>query len=130
LTNIISDILQAEEARKLQDTPIEKNKVKSEEEKPDTESALSEVYTENLLRYYFPCMQRKMLVYVNRLDRNDFRILGDYLSVVRIGKPPDTSLMAEENLVEPRMNTGDFVRMLDSLLGYSIIRFSTTILLE
>lgn len=130
MTNIISDILQAEEARKLQDTPIEKNKVKSEEEKPDTESALSEVYTENLLRYYFPCMQRKMLVYVNRLDRNDFRILGDYLSVVRIGKPPDTSLMAEENLVEPRMNTGDFVRMLDSLLGYSIIRFSTTILLE
>jgi hypothetical protein len=68
-------------------------------------------------------MQRKMLVYVDRLDRNDFRILGDYLSVVRIGKPPARPLMTEENLMQPRMNTGDSIWALDSLLDYSIKRF-------
>lgn len=123
LINIISDILQAEEARNLRDIPIDKIEVKSVEEKPETESALSGFYTECLLRLSFPCMQRKMLVYVDRLNRNDFHLLGDYLSVVRIGKPPATPLMTEENLVKPRMNTGDSIRALDSLLDYSITRF-------
>lgn len=126
LINIISDILQAGEARNLQDISTDKNEVQTEEEKPDTKSALSGFYTECLLHLSFPCMQRKMLVYVDRLNRNDFRILGDYLSVVRIGKPPATPLMTEENLVEPRMNTGDSIRALDSLLDYSIKRFFYT----
>jgi hypothetical protein len=64
----------------------------------------------------------KILVYVDRLDRNDFRILSDYLSEVSIGKPPTTPLVTEENLVEPRMNTGDSIRVLDSLLDYAIKR--------
>lgn len=123
LINIISDILQAEQTRNLRDIPIDKNEVKSEEEKHEAESALSGFYTECLLRLSFPCMQRKMLVYVDRLGRNDFRILGDYLSVVRIGKRPATPLMTEENLVTPRINTGDSIRALDSLLDYSIKRF-------
>jgi hypothetical protein len=123
LINIISDILRTGEGRKVQDIPIDKNEVKSEEEKTGFESALSGFYTECLLSLSFPCMQRKMLVYVDRLDRNDFRILGDYFSVVRIGKPSARPLMTEENLVEPRMNTGDSIRALDSLMDYSIKRF-------
>jgi hypothetical protein len=121
--NTISDILRTGKARNLQDLPVDKNEVKSKEEKTDNESALSGFYSECLLSLSFPCMQRKMLVYVDKLDRNDFGILGDYLSVVRVGKPPARPLMTEENLTQPRMNTGNSIRTLDSLLDYSIKRF-------
>jgi hypothetical protein len=126
LINTISDILRKGKTRNLQDTTVDKNEVKSKREKTDAESALSGFYTECLLRLSFPCMQRKMLVYVDKIDRDDFRMLGDYLSVVRIGKPPARPIMTEENLLEPRMSTGSSIWALDSLLDHSIKRFFFT----
>jgi hypothetical protein len=126
LINTISDILLKGKTRYLQDTTVDKNEVKSKGEKIDAGSALSGFYTECLPRLSFPCMQRKMLVYVDKLDRDDFHVLGDYLSVVRIGKPPSRPMMTEENLLEPRMSTGSTIWALDSLLDHTIKGFFFT----
>jgi hypothetical protein len=126
LIKTISDIPRKRETRNLQDKTVDKSEVNRKGEKTTAESPLSGFYTECLLRLSVPCMQRKMLVYVDNLDRNDFSILGDYLSVVRVGKPPARPMMTEENLVEPRMSTGYSVWALDSLLDHSIKRFFFT----
>jgi hypothetical protein len=126
LINKISDILRKAETRNLQDITVEEREAERKEENSDAVSALSGFYTECLLRLSFPCMQRKMLVYVDALDRNNFRILGDYMSVVRIAKPPTRPIMTEESLLEPRMNAGDSIWALDSLLDYSIKRLFFT----
>jgi hypothetical protein len=127
--NTTSDILETdEEAMNLGATSVHRNEAKTsspiEEDKNDAESALSGFYTECLLHLSFSCIQRKLLVYVDRLDRmKDFDVIGDYLSVVRLGKTSRRPLMTEENLTEPKMSTDDSIRKLDSLLDYSIKRF-------
>ena len=57
-------------------------------EQPDDETpagALSGLYTECLLRLSVPCVQRKLLLFLDRLGRMErFRLLGDFLTVVRV----------------------------------------------
>jgi len=62
-----------------------------EDETPS--AALQGMYSECVLRLSVPCIQRKLMLFLDRLGRIDkFRLLGDFLSVVR---------------VEPR-NAGDY----------------------
>ncbi|KAJ4447374.1 hypothetical protein ANN_09380 [Periplaneta americana] len=99
----------------------------SVEKHNDVDSALSGFYAECLLKLSFSCVQRKMLVYIDRLDRlNKFDVLGDYLSIVRVAKNTRRPLMTEENLSESRMSGVDAMRNLDSLLDHSIKRFFYT----
>lgn len=127
LINKNVDILGKGEARNLEATSVDTNEAEPslpiKEDKIDPESALSGFYTECLLQLSLPCIQRKMLVYVDRLDRmKDFSIFGGYLSVVRITETSRRPLMTEENLDEPKMNTADSIKTLDSLLDHSIKR--------
>jgi hypothetical protein len=53
----------------------------------DTELALSGFHRERLLHLQFACIQRKMLVYVDRLDRmKDVAVFSNYLSMARVRK--------------------------------------------
>lgn len=127
LTNNDAHITGKGEARNLEASSIERNETEPsssiKEDNSHPESALSGFYTQCLLHLSFPCIQRKMLVYVDRLNRMKyFGIFGDYLSVLRITETSRRPLMTEENLNAPKMNTGDSIKMLDSLLDYSIKR--------
>jgi hypothetical protein len=43
------------------------------------------MYSECLLRLSVPCVQRKLLLFIDRLGRMErFRLLGDFLTVVRV----------------------------------------------
>ena len=91
------------------------------------DSALSGFYSDCLLGLSFTCVQRKMLVYIDKLNRVEkYELLGDYLSLVRLGKASRRPKMTEENLSEPRMTTFDSMKTLDSLLDYSIKKFFFT----
>ncbi|GLH08719.1 uncharacterized protein GBIM_13907, partial [Gryllus bimaculatus] len=53
----------------------------------DPTSALSGMYSDCLMQLSFSCVQKKVLVFLDRLGRLDkFLVLGDFLSVVRLNK--------------------------------------------
>lgn len=114
LINKTTDILGKGEARNFEITSVFTNEVEPslsiKEDKTDPESALSGFYNECLLHLSYPCIQRKMLVYIDRFDRmKGFGIFDDYLTAVRIRNTSRRPLMTEKNLDEPRMNTGDTI---------------------
>ncbi|XP_054275153.1 uncharacterized protein LOC128994551 [Macrosteles quadrilineatus] len=53
----------------------------------DPNTALSGVYSDCLVNLSFPCLQRKILVFLDRLGRMaKFNLIGNFLSVVRTAK--------------------------------------------
>lgn len=58
---------------------------KEDQEDDSPSSALSGMYSECLMRLSVPCVQRKLLLFLDRLGRMErFRLLGDFLTVVRV----------------------------------------------
>lgn len=86
--------------------------------KEDPNAALDGVYTDCVLTFSLPCLQKKFLVFLDKLGRMDgFSIFGDFLSVKRTNK--ETTKPISEKVIEARMNSdGD----LDSLVEYAIDR--------
>lgn len=70
----------------------------------DPNTALTGVYSDCLMNLSFPCLQRKILVFLDRLGRMaKFNLIGNFLSVVRTGKearPP----LTEDTLIARKMD--------------------------
>lgn len=67
----------------------------------DPNTALSGVYSDCLVNLSFPCLQRKILVFLDRLGRMaKFDLIGNFLSVVRTAK--ETRPQLTENTLVAR----------------------------
>ncbi|KAL5234469.1 hypothetical protein ACI65C_001879 [Semiaphis heraclei] len=95
---------------------------KQDDPTTDPSAHLVDIYTDCLMQLSFPCVQRKLLLFLDKLGRmKGFSVLGDLLSVVRIKRdmrPPlnETDLMA-------RLNTVDEQSTLSALMVHSLDRF-------
>lgn len=101
----------------LYHSSVDTNEV-TPEKKEDPNSALQGVYTDCVLTFSLPCLQKKFLVFLDKLGRMEgFSIIGDFLSVKRTTK--ETTKPISEKAIEARMNSeGE----LDSLVEYAIDR--------
>ncbi|XP_071441040.1 uncharacterized protein [Hetaerina americana] len=94
----------------------------------DEENALSGVFEDCVMKFSFSCIQKKVLVFIERLGRRDmFGSLGGYLSVVR-SAPVDASsgeaLMSEQALDASLPRAADArEEALESLMDDSVDRF-------
>ncbi|KAG8328164.1 hypothetical protein J6590_000820 [Homalodisca vitripennis] len=81
----------------------------------DPNTALSGVYTDCLLNLSFPCLQRKILVFIDRLGRMaKFNLIGNFLSVVRTAKEARQSL-TEDTLLARKIDDEKTLRgMIDT----------------
>lgn len=86
----------------------------------DPNTALSGVYSDCLMNLSFPCLQRKILVFLDRLGRMaKFDLIGNFLSVVRTAK--ETRPQLTENSLLAR-NIDDELT-LRNMIDTSIDRF-------
>uniref|UniRef100_A0A2S2P005 Uncharacterized protein n=1 Tax=Schizaphis graminum TaxID=13262 RepID=A0A2S2P005_SCHGA len=95
----------------------------------DPSAHLVDIYTDCLMQLSFPCVQRKFLLFLDKLGRmKGFSVLGDLLSVVRIKRdmrPPlnETDLMARLNTVDEQSALSALmVHTLDRFIGSHILR--------
>lgn len=83
---------------------IDSSPVALEKIDEDPNTALTGVYSDCLMNLSFPCLQRKILVFLDRLGRMaKFNLIGNFLSVVRTGKearPP----LTEDTLIARKMD--------------------------
>ncbi|XP_050533907.1 uncharacterized protein LOC126901483 isoform X2 [Daktulosphaira vitifoliae] len=95
---------------------------KQDEATLDPGSHLVGIYTDCLLQWSFPCVQRKLLLFLDNIGKmKGFSVLGDILSVVRIKrdmKPPinETELMA-------RLNNVDEQNAMSALMEHAMDKF-------
>ena len=90
----------------------------------DLNSPITEMYTECFSAWSLSCVQRKTLVYLDRLGRMvSFPLLGDYVRVVRTAK--DLSPVIDENDLKARMIhvEDSHEDVLEPLLEHSLDRF-------
>lgn len=97
----------------------------------DPSAHLVDIYTDCLMQLSFPCVQRKLLLFLDKLGRmKGFSVLGDLLSVVRIKRdmrPPlnETDLMARLNTVDEQSTLSALmVHSLDRFIGSHILRIT------
>ncbi|XP_025190780.1 uncharacterized protein LOC112591235 [Melanaphis sacchari] len=102
---------------------------KQDEPTTDPSAHLVDIYTDCLMQLSFPCVQRKLLLFLDKLGRmKGFSVLGDLLSVVRIKRdmrPPlnETDLMARLNTVDEQSALSALmVHTLDRFIGSHILR--------
>ncbi|KAK6621942.1 hypothetical protein RUM44_001749 [Polyplax serrata] len=112
--------------KKLYAADVETNEIDPVEKKEDTsdnpDAALTGIYSECVLSFSLPCLQKKFLVFLDRLGRMDsFNILGDFLSVKRTTK--ETTKPITEKAIEARMNYQKSEEDLEILVDYAIERF-------
>lgn len=110
--------------KKLYTNEVETNdiEVEKKENLGNPDEALTGIYSECVMSFSLPCLQKKFLVFLDRLGRLDsFSILGDFLSVKRTteekGKP------ITEKAIEARMNYKNSEEDLELLVDYAIDRF-------
>lgn len=93
----------------------------------DPNTALTGVYSDCLMNLSFPCLQRKILVFLDRLGRMaKFNLIGNFLSVVRTGKearPP----LTEDTLIARKMDDEYSLRgmidaSIDEFFDHHVIR--------
>jgi hypothetical protein len=100
------------------DTPTVK-----EDESDSPVTALSGMYSDCITEFSFSCVQRKFLVFFDRLGRMEsFNLLGDFISVVRTR--PDTTPRITEDGLKARLYSGGNVESdMDSLMDLVADRF-------
>lgn len=103
--------------KNLYQSSVETNEI-NVEKKEDPNTALQGLYTDCVLSFSLPCLQKKFLVFLDKLGRMDgFGIIGDFLSVKRTTK--ETTKPISEKAIEARMSSDG---ELDSLVEYAIDR--------
>jgi len=101
------------------DTPT----VKEEEEPENPAVALSGMYSDCITEFSFACVQRKILVFFDRLGRMEsYNLLGDFLSIVRT-RPNTTPRITEEGLKARLYPGGNAESDMDSLMDLVAERF-------
>lgn len=110
--------------KKIYTSDVETNEIDMEKKEEDVENpdeALTGLYSECVISFSLPCLQKKFLVFLDRLGRMDsFSILGDFLSVKRINK--ETTKPITEKAIEARMNYHNSEDDLETLVEYAIER--------
>lgn len=100
------------------DTPTVKE---GETDNPVT--AFSGIYSDCITEFSFSCVQRKVLVFFDRLGRMDsFDLLGDFVSVVRT-RPDTTPKITEDGLKARLYAGGDVESDMESLMDLVADRF-------
>ncbi|KAL0277503.1 UNVERIFIED_CONTAM: hypothetical protein PYX00_004755 [Menopon gallinae] len=111
--------------KKLYTSEVETNEIDVEKKEEDVENpdeALTGLYSECVMAFSLPCLQKKFLVFLDRLGRMDsFSILGDFLSMKRINK--ENTKPITEKAIEARMNYHKSEEDLEILVDYAIERF-------
>lgn len=80
--------------------------------------ALTGMYTDCLAQISFSCVQKKVLNFINRMNRMEkFSILGNYVSVVRTKNDYET-----EPEFQARLNTAEEQSRLDEVMESAIDR--------
>lgn len=107
------------------DTPTVKE---NDSDSPVT--ALSGMYSDCITEFSFTCVQRKVLVFFDRLGRmENFNLLGDFMSVVRTR--PDTTPRITEDGLKARLYTGGNIESdMDSLMDLVADRFFSSHILR
>jgi hypothetical protein len=107
------------------DTPTVKE---NESQSPVT--ALTGMYSDCITEFSFACVQRKILVFFDRLGRMEsFNLLGDFISIVRTR--PDTTPRITEDGLKARLYPGGNVESdMDSLLDLVADRFFSSHILR
>lgn len=111
--------------KKLYTSEVENNEIdveKKEEDVDNPDEALTGLYSECVMAFSLPCLQKKFLVFLDRLGRMDsFSILGDFLSMKRINK--ENTKPITEKAIEARMNYHKSEEDLEILVDYAIERW-------
>ncbi|XP_050437098.1 uncharacterized protein LOC126843550 [Adelges cooleyi] len=104
---------------------------KQDDTASDPGAHLVGIYTDCLFQLSFPCVQRKLLLFLDKLGRmKGFSVLGDILSVVRIKrdiKPPlnETDLMARLNNVDEQSAVSALMEhTMDRFIGNHVLRIA------
>ena len=100
----------------------EQKKNQRDDDSKDPDAALAGLYTECVLTFSIPCLQKKFLVFLDRLGRMDhFNLMfGDFLTVKRITR--ETTKPITEKAIEARMNYHGSEEDLEILVDYAIER--------
>jgi hypothetical protein len=86
-------------------------------------TAFSGIYSDCISEFTFSCVQRKVLVFFDRLGRMDsFDLLGDFVSVVRT-RPDTTPKITEDGLKARLYSGGDVESDMESLMDLVADRF-------
>jgi hypothetical protein len=94
-----------------------------EDEAENPVNALSGMYSDCITEFSFTCVQRKVLVFFDRLGRMDsFNLLGDFISVVRT-RPDTTPRITEEGLKARLYPGGNVDSDMDTLMDLVADRF-------
>lgn len=93
-------------------------------------TAFSGIYSDCMSEFSFTCVQRKVLVFFDRLGRMDsFNLLGDFVSVVRTRR--DTTPQITEDGLKARLYSGGNVESdMDSLMDLVADRFFSSHILR
>ena len=109
-----------------QTNEIEEEPIAKEDEPPSPITALTGMYSDCITEFSFSCVQRKILVFFDRLGRMErFNLLDNFISVIRTRKvnaPPIT----EENL----RARGNLDSEMDTLMDLVANRFFNTHILR
>ncbi|XP_052131650.1 uncharacterized protein LOC127751714 [Frankliniella occidentalis] len=108
---------------------VDVDEAQRKEDQQDDDSpgaALSGMYSDCLLRLSVPCVQRKLLLFLDRLGRMErFRLLGDFLTVVRVeprnGEARRIVLDEEADVTDL---AGMVDRLVDDFFDTHVLRFS------
>lgn len=111
--------------KKMYTADVETNEIEVEKKEDggsgNPDEALTGLYSECVISFSLPCLQKKFLVFLDRLGRMDsFSILGDFLSVKRINKENNKPITEKE--IEARMNYRNSEDDLETLVEYAIER--------
>jgi hypothetical protein len=93
-------------------------------------TAFSGIYSDCITEFSFACVQRKVLVFFDRLGRMDsFNLLGDFVSVVRTRR--DTTPQITEDGLKARLYAGGNVESdMESLMDLVADRFFSSHILR
>ena len=109
-----------------QTNEIEEDPTVREDESPSPITALTGMYSDCILEFSFSCVQRKILVFFDRLGRMErFNLLGDFISVIKTRKV-NASPITEENLKA----RGNLDSEMDTLMELISDRFFNTHILR
>lgn len=97
-----------------------------EDESESPVNAFSGIYSDCITEFSFTCVQRKVLVFFDRLGRMEsFNLLGDFISVVKTRR--DTTPRITEEGLKARLYPGGNVESdMDTLLDLVADRFFST----
>ncbi|XP_018909939.2 uncharacterized protein [Bemisia tabaci] len=97
---------------------------KQDLELDDPSLAFNGIYSDCVLQLSFPCFQRKLLVFFDRLGRmKAFNVLGNFLSIVRLKRDLSPAIVEEELKARLASNEVEAQTALGALMEHTLDKF-------